>query len=407
MQFPSYIRNVVVTAAMVIFSLNGFDTRPIRLVTIKCDQENHEYYNEQFKTCGKCDRCWQGQEVELEGADLGMSIRGATKCPNCRDCGHGTYNPNGDVYWYCIPCTVCEKLGQYEVQACSPIQDAKCNKTAPTLHQRSVPKIPGFQEYVNEGPKHNGEGSNLQSIKDALYVVIGILVLALIGFTICIKKRRTCQGDRGNPTSTNREDLTPLPTIPSGDIAQQQAEISAADIESESDPSSDDLSSLQDSYRERRPLIPGRQQYPSRETVQQQNESSGDESDPDSPSDQLSSLRDINVDRRPSTVRERKASGGTNPAFKRQISDPITSSEVGNTREQLDKSRPTQTCLLVLAKLLAPKEKYKAFAIYMKLEKHELENLEEELRERDLRGQDLAFEYVSKSLNCKPKLCYP
>ncbi|XP_069131253.1 uncharacterized protein [Argopecten irradians] len=150
----SYIRNVVMTAAIIIFSLNGFDTRPIRSEAITCDPENHEYYNEQFKKCGECDRCWEGQEIELKGADLGMGVRGATKCPNCRDCGHGTYNPNGDVYWYCIPCTVCEKLGQYEIQACSKIQDTKCNKTAPTSNQRPFP------ENLKERPKREDEGSH-------------------------------------------------------------------------------------------------------------------------------------------------------------------------------------------------------------------------------------------------------
>lgn len=369
------------TAAIIIFSLNGFDTRPIRSEAITCDPENHEYYNEQFKKCGECDRCWEGQEIELKGADLGMGVRGATKCPNCRDCGHGTYNPNGDVYWYCIPCTVCEKLGQYEIQACSKIQDTKCNKTAPTSNQRPFP------ENLKERPKREDEEPHKEEVSNIEYWFVGLLGAALIGCAISmyVQKKRLCHRHEDMPvTNISNEEMTPLRSPQIGGSSDRPGQQNESSVdESDSDSASDQLSSLRDNNVERRSLLVPRQRHHSCSDYQ----STGCRSDT-------------------STGRERKAPGHTNPSFQRQISLPITSSEVGNTIKQLDKKRPTEKFLHLLSKLLAPNEKYKKFVKQMGTDGHRIEVLKEELKkQRNLAAQDLAFAHITTALNCKRSLC--
>lgn len=135
---------------LILLTVIGCQGKAMKQDGLFCDPNNHTYYNYQIHNCIECDRCLDGMEPDLNGADLGMGLHGATKCSGCRDCRHGTFNPDGGKYWYCISCTTCTDLGMHEVQACSPTQDTECNHTIQSDTIARPTSKAHFDEYVAE-----------------------------------------------------------------------------------------------------------------------------------------------------------------------------------------------------------------------------------------------------------------
>ncbi|XP_033742638.1 uncharacterized protein LOC117329050 [Pecten maximus] len=388
MQFRLDITNVVVTV-LISFTLIGCQAKPFKQNKVYCDPVDHKYYNHQVDGCKKCDRCWPGEEPDLKGVDVGMGLHGATKCPRCRECRDGTFNPDGDKYWNCLPCTVCADLGMHEVQPCSSTQNTKCNKTALTVNERLGPRVSDIHENVQERrPKLEAEESHTtEKMTDILMGVVVTVVVALVMCFTCSQRKRICQKLRGHESTLDTDEMTPLHTTRTEpDCSEkEQSDSSDLDQEGETDNADDRLSSLRDiRKKEMLPLVPRRQRY----------HSCGD----------YESTRD-GCDKYVGK-NKKEIAGRTNPTFQRQLSYPVTNAEVGTTELQFGNKRPSQRCTHVLSKLLAPNKKYIEFANHMGIEKHQIELIEEYHKQRNFSAEDLSYEYISKVLQCKAKLSY-
>ncbi|XP_060067035.1 uncharacterized protein LOC132547284 [Ylistrum balloti] len=378
---------------------------------VYCSYENHQYYKEQIHGCMYCDRCWSGDEPVLQGADYGIGLHGATKCPRCQSCSEGTYNPDGDRHWECLPCTVCSDSGMYEAQACTTTQDTICtsvvteraldmiNMVSPSPNPQEM-----FQAQKDEGKDlHNENGTNI--LYASLLIVVIVVVMGII--IMYIQRRRqlrnsyAIQNDGGNrtlrtitveqnypeqhQTDSDSEESRLLGTVAVEQEQQQVDSSSDSDKEGVSDDTEDYVGSLQDiDNNERAPLVPRRQRM----------KSCGDYQS-------ISSQYDNKAGRDGGAVSRRMTQ-----RLQRQVSHPVTVTEVGLTERQLDNKRPKLKCVQFLAKLLAPNENYKKFAKKMGLEIHNIKLLEEDQEQVPRNAEDVSYEFISKCLQCQPKLSY-
>ncbi|XP_033742639.1 uncharacterized protein LOC117329051 [Pecten maximus] len=381
MQFRSDVKNVVVTA-VIAFILTGCQARPTKQKEVFCDPEDHQYYYYQVHGCRECDRCWSGQEPDLKGADIGMGLHGATKCPRCRECSYGAYNPDGDKYWNCLTCTVCADLGMHEVQPCTPTQNTKCNKTAHSVNDRLVSTSSDFNASTQGGRNNEGHKSYSQSVVDLLTALVVTGVVALIVYILHNRKSKTLRSYKEKQTIPNNEETIPLQP----DEKQRTGSCDKEPTEEEDDEEME--SYIADEIRNDEivqvPMVRKRQQHQSCGAYQ-------------SIGTGLEKQKGLDG---------KTLSGRKNPVFYRQLSHPITSGEVGTTERQLDNKRPTPSCERFLARLLAVNERYKEFARHMGIENYEVKLIEEEHKQRNFDAEYLSYKYTSAVLQRQPKLSY-
>ncbi|OWF44271.1 uncharacterized protein LOC110458612 isoform X1 [Mizuhopecten yessoensis] len=385
MLYRSFAKHVVFKTAIVFVILTLCQTKPIRHKREAfCDPEKHLYYVQQIQGCKECDKCWLGEEPDLQGADLGMGLNGATKCPKCRSCSEGTYNPERDISWKCQTCTTCSDAGMHEDQACTKTQDTQCSNNVRQVSKRLITSSDSY-EYVQVGQKQKDEDQNKENVTNVslLVVVTAIVVGILCGILYKRKSVRRYFGKRDDSTPDENMPLTDTENVQ--DSTKEKSENADVGDPEEADDLPRDIRKNEKSL-----LVPKRTRHVSFGNYDNTVCGFGKYVEKDGEE----------------TLKK------PNPAIKRQLSHPGTNREEKHIQYLLEKEdekkRPSERFVRHLSKVLAPKKRYTKFAEYMGLEKYQMELLTEDHEQphRSLNAEDMSFEYTNMSLQRRQKLTH-